>query len=226
MPVSIAIDGPAGAGKSTIAKAVSARLGALYLDTGAMYRAVGLYMVRAGVPLADDDAVAAAVPGAQVAVRHENGAQRVFLNGEDVSAAIREPEISMAASRVSAVPAVREALVAMQRRIAENTDIVMDGRDIGTHVLPHATLKIYLVADERVRAQRRFAELQAKGAPDTFEQVLADLIRRDRDDSTRAASPLRKAEDAVEVDTTDLTIEQATARILSLAEAAVQGGRL
>ncbi len=225
MPFSIAIDGPAGAGKSTVAKAVAARLGALYLDTGAMYRAVGLYMLEGGVPMEDDSAIAAAVPGAGVLVRHVDGAQRVFLNGRDVSEAIRRPEISMAASRVSAVAAVREAMVAMQRRIAEDCDIVMDGRDIGTKVLPQATLKIFLVADEKIRARRRFDELQAKGAPDTYEQVLADLVRRDRDDSTRAVSPLRKAEDAVEVDTTALSIEECVERILALLQDALRGGR-
>ena len=205
---SIAIDGPAGAGKSTVAKALAKALDAMYLDTGAMYRAFGLAMLRAGVDLDDAEAVKAGLDAADIGVEYLDGAQHIFLGGEDVSEAIRQPEVSAAASAISAVPEVREHMVALQRRIAEGHCVVMDGRDIGTVVLPNATLKIYLTASAEVRADRRCKELQAKGKPEPYEQVLRDIIERDYRDMHREASPLRAAEDARTVDTSDMTQDE------------------
>ena len=219
-PFSIAIDGPAGAGKSSVAKAVAAELNAMYLDTGAMYRAFGLYMLRQGA-VSDPAAIAAAVNGVEINVRYVDGAQHIFLGEEDVSRAIREPEVSMAASSVSAVPEVRERMVALQRRIAEGQNVVMDGRDIGTKVLPDATLKIFLVASAEVRARRRCKELAEKGMPEPYEQVLEDMIRRDYQDTHRAASPLQPAEDSVHVDSSKLTIEETVALMKRLAVEAI-----
>ena len=172
----IAIDGPAGAGKSTVAKGVAQALNAIYLDTGAMYRAVGLYMLRQGVPLDDAALVAAHAPQALVDVRYVDGAQRVYLCGEDVSQAIRENAVSAAASAVSAVVAVRELMVARQREIAAGADVVMDGRDIGTKVLPDAPVKVFLTAAAEVRARRRFLELQRKGQEVPYEQLLSEIM--------------------------------------------------
>lgn len=219
---SIAIDGPAGAGKSTIAKALARSLGAMYLDTGAMYRAFGLYMLRRGADR-DPAAIAACVDDVDIDVRYEDGAQRMFLLGEDVTQAIRQPEVSLAASNVSAVPQVRERMVALQRKIAEGRSVVMDGRDIGTVVLPNATLKIYLTASAEERARRRCLELEQKGTPVPYEQVLKDMIERDYQDTHRAASPLKPAEDAVHVDTSDLTLDQSVALIRGLAEKTIGG---
>jgi cytidylate kinase len=216
MTFSVAIDGPSGAGKSTIARAVSRRTGALYLDTGAMYRAVGLFILERGLDPSDGRAVAAAAPEADVEIGYEAGLQKVYLGGRDVSEEIRRPEISAAASKVSAVPEVRTRMVEMQRRIAKGHSVVMDGRDIGTCVLPDATLKVYLVADAAVRAARRFRELRAVGAEDTYEEVLQAILKRDHDDSTRAASPLRKAWDAIEVDASALTADEAVRTVLKL----------
>ena len=207
----IAIDGPAGAGKSSVAKKVAGALDAIYLDTGAMYRAVGLYMLRAGIDMKDAAQVVAHMNEAQVDVKYVAGEQRVLLNGEDVSKAIRENEVSAAASAVSAVPEVRVMLVARQQ------SVVMDGRDIGTHVLPDATLKIYLTAAAEERAKRRFNELKRKGQKVNFDQLLAEINQRDWDDSHRAASPLRQAEDAVLVDSSNMTLQQAVDHILALA---------
>lgn len=213
---SIAIDGPSAAGKSTIAKAISEATGALYLDTGAMYRAVGLYMLRQGVDPHDAPAVIARLDEPEVHVRYVSGQQRVFLFDEDVSEAIRNHEVSDAASAVSAVFEVREKLVEMQRQIARGQSVVMDGRDIGTHVLPDATLKLFLVAGSDVRARRRYEELRQRGTDKDYETVLQDLIQRDHNDSTRAASPLRKAEDAVELDSSELSAEQVAQRVMQL----------
>ena len=220
-PFSIAIDGPAGAGKSTMAKALAKALGAMYLDTGAMYRAFGLFMLRKGA-VNDAAAVARCVEDVDIAVRFVDGAQRLYLSGEDVTDAIREPEVSMAASTVSAVPQVRERMVALQRKIAEGQNVVMDGRDIGTKVLPNATLKIYLTASAEERARRRCRELEEKGKPEPYEQVLRDMVQRDYQDTHRAASPLRPAEDAVHVDTSDLTVEESVALMKKLADEAIQ----
>jgi len=212
----IAIDGPAGAGKSSVAKAAAKELGAIYLDTGAMYRAVGLYMLRNGVDPKDSETVAARAHEAKVDIRYVDGSQHVYLLGEDVSAAIRENEVSAAASGVSAVPLVRQILVARQQEIAREQSVVMDGRDIGTKVLPDATLKIFLTASAEERARRRFRELEAKGKPVPYEQLLAEINQRDWDDSHRAASPLVQAEDAILLDTSSMTQEEATGAILSL----------
>ncbi len=212
----IAIDGPAGAGKSSVAQLVAAELGAIYLDTGAMYRSVGLYMLRNGVDPKDSETVAARAHEAKVDIRYVNGSQHVYLLGEDVSEAIREHEVSAAASGVSAVPLVREILVARQQEIAKEQPVVMDGRDIGTKVLPDATLKIFLTASAEVRAKRRFKELSGKGKPVPYEQLLQEINQRDWDDSHRAASPLTQAEDAVYLDTSSMTKEEAADAILSL----------
>ncbi|MBQ8963310.1 MAG: (d)CMP kinase [Clostridia bacterium] len=219
-PFSIAIDGPAGAGKSTVAKAVATELNAMYLDTGAMYRAFGLYMLRRGA-IKDKSAIIAAVDDVDITVEFIDGAQHIFLGGEDVSDAIREPEVSMAASDVSAVPEVRERMVALQRKIAEGHDVIMDGRDIGTKVLPNATLKIYLTASVEERARRRCLELAQKGNPEPYEKVLEDMKARDYQDTHRAASPLRPADDAVTVDTTNNTLEESVAEIRRLALEAI-----
>ena len=217
---SIAIDGPAGAGKSTIAKALARELGAMYLDTGAMYRAIGLHMLRKGL-VDDPDAVAANVNDVDIEVRHVDGVQRIFLSGEDVSEAIRQPEVSMVTSTVSAIPAVRARLVALQQQIAEGHDVIMDGRDIGTKVLPNATLKIYLTASAEERARRRCLELEEKGMAEPYEKVLKEMIERDYQDTHRAASPLTRADDAVLVDSSDLTLEQSVARMKALALEAI-----
>ena len=217
---SIAIDGPAGAGKSTIAKALARELGAMYLDTGAMYRAIGLHMLRKGL-VNDPDAVAANVNDVDIEVRHVDGVQRIFLSGEDVSEAIRQPEVSMVTSTVSAIPAVRARLVALQQQIAEGHDVIMDGRDIGTKVLPNATLKIYLTASAEERARRRCLELAQKGSPEPYAKVLEEMKARDYQDTHRAASPLRPADDAVTVDTTDKALEESVAEIKQLALEAI-----
>ena len=219
-PFSIAIDGPAGAGKSTVAKAVAAELDAMYLDTGAMYRAFGLYMLRSGA-VGDRQAVIDALDDVDIAVEFIDGAQHIFLGGEDVTAAIREPGVSMAASDVSAVPEVRARMVALQQKIAEGHSVIMDGRDIGTKVLPNATLKIYLTASAEERARRRCLELEQKGMPEPYEKVLREMQERDYQDTHRAASPLRPAADAVTVDTTGKTLEQSVATIKRLALEAI-----
>ena len=221
---SIAIDGPSGAGKSTIAQAVAQATGALYLDTGAMYRAVALGLIHLGIDPHDVDAVSSAINDIWIDVRYDGGHQRVYLDGEDVTDAIREPDVSLAASISSAVVAVRERLVAMQRTMAVGHDVVMDGRDIGTKVMPDATLKIYLVATPEERALRRYRELAQKGLPDSYQQVLADMLTRDHDDSTRAASPLKKAHDAIEIDSSALSLEETVERVLSLLHARMDGG--
>ena len=215
---SIAIDGPAGAGKSTIAKALAKALDAMYLDTGAMYRAFALAMLRMGVDVNDAEAVASHAGSADISVDYVDGSQRIYIGGKDVSEAIRKPEVSTAASAISAVPQVREEMVALQRRIAEGHDVIMDGRDIGTVVLPNATLKVYLTASAEVRADRRCRELQEKGTPQPYEQVLQEIRDRDWRDTHRAASPLRVAEDAVMVDTSDMNLEQSVAALRALAE--------
>ena len=220
MPLNIAIDGPVGAGKSSIASLVAQELRILHLDTGAMYRAVGLYMLRRGVDPQDEAAVIAALPGCRVDVRYEDGSQRTLLCGEDVTGMIRTPEVSQAASAISQWPDVRSEMVGMQRRIAAGCDLIMDGRDIGTNVLPDAALKVFLTADPRERARRRYEELRQKGMPDTLEEVLAALTARDEQDTRREANPLRQAEDAVLLDTTHMTIQEAVDAIVRLARRA------
>ena len=211
--INIAIDGPAGAGKSTIAKMVSAKLGYIYVDTGALYRTIALFITENNI--ADDD-IEQALEKADVSLKFIDGAQRVFLGGRDVSDHIRTPEISMAASRTSAIPAVRKYLFGTQQKIAAENNVIMDGRDIGTVVLPDADVKIFLSASPEVRARRRWLELQEKGTPDTYEAVLADLIARDERDSNRAIAPLRPADDAVLLDTSGMTLQESIDAILKL----------
>ena len=212
----IALDGPSGAGKSTVAKALAARLGLVYLDTGAMYRAVGLKALRLGLPLKDEQALLPMLEETQLRVTRENGEQHVYLDGEDVSLSIRTPEVSMAASAVSTVGAVRRWLVAMQQEIAKGLDVVMDGRDIGTKVLPDAEYKFFLTAADEVRARRRYDELRAKGQDVDFDEVLKDLRARDLQDSTRKESPLVQAADAVLVDSSGLNVDEVVACLLAL----------
>ncbi|OUN87103.1 (d)CMP kinase [Gemmiger sp. An50] len=206
--ISVAIDGPSGAGKSTLAKRLAKELGYLYVDTGAMYRSIGLYALRQGVDPKDEAAVTALLPQIQIELRYVNGAQRVLLCGEDVSEAIRAENVGMATSAVSAHPPVRAFLLELQRGMARTHDILMDGRDIGTVILPGATVKIFLTASAEARADRRFKELQEKGVATDYETVLEDIRQRDYQDSHRATAPLRQAEDAVLVDTSDMDLEQ------------------
>ncbi len=212
----IAIDGPAGAGKSSIAKKVSNALGAIYLDTGAMYRAVALYMVRQGVGIFDVETITARAAEAKVDIEYIDGEQCVLLLGEKVNDYLRTKEMDAASSAVSAVPEVRRLLVARQQEIAAERSVVMDGRDIGTKVLPDATLKIFLTASAEERANRRYKQLVEKGQSPCYEEILADINQRDYNDSHRAASPLTKAEDAVEVDSSNMTIDEVVNLVLSL----------
>ena len=213
----IAIDGPAGAGKSSVARAVARTLNATYLDTGAMYRAVGLYMMKNGVPLDMPALIAAHADDAHVDVRYENGVQHIDLNGEDVSDAIRENAVSAAASAVSAVPRVRELMVARQREIAAKTDVVMDGRDIGTRVLPAAPLKIFLTARAEVRAQRRYLELEGRGEKVDLDTLLAEIKQRDYNDAHRAVSPMVPAADAILLDSSYMTAAVVISHVVALA---------
>lgn len=211
--ISIAIDGPAGAGKSTIARRVAQELGYLYVDTGALYRAIALHMLRAGKNPAAPEEVIPQLEAVEVSLRYVGGEQQVLLGVENVSESIRTPEVAAASSKVSAIPQVREFLLSLQRDIAEQNDVVMDGRDIGTVVLPHAQVKIFLTASLEERARRRWKELLEKGSAD-FDTVLADVKKRDEQDSTRTIAPLVQAPDAVLVDTTGNTLEQSVNRML------------
>ena len=217
---SVAIDGPAGAGKSTVAKAVAKALNAAYLDTGAMYRTMGLYMAEHGHRRPEAIAEAARTPNLRVEFR--DGVQRMFLDGEDVTERIRTPEAAATASKVSAVGAVRERLVDLQREIARGQSVVMDGRDIGTVVLPDATVKIYLTASCEVRAKRRFNELTQAGKEIAYEQVLDDIVQRDYNDAHRAVSPMRQADDAVRVDTSEMTRDEVVADIVRRVRTAIE----
>lgn len=212
--ISIAIDGPAGAGKSSLARAAAGRLGFIYVDTGALYRTLGLKFLRTGASPEDGAAVEALLAHTSVELKFVGGEQRVFLDGTDVSEQIRTPEVSKMASRVSALPAVRAFLLEMQRSFAETDNVLMDGRDIGTVVLPRADVKIFLTASPEERARRRWRELAAKGDPVSYEQVYEDMVRRDYEDSHRAAAPLRPAQDAVTVDTSGLDLEESLAVLL------------
>ena len=214
----IAIDGPAGAGKSTIAKIIASRLGYIYVDTGAMYRVVGMVALDRGISLEDEAALTKLAEELRIELSYENEVCRVFCNGEEVTSEIRRPDVGQAASTASAFGGVRRALVAQQRRMAAEHCVVMDGRDIGTMVLPQAECKIYLTAALEVRAMRRYLELQAKGSSDTLENVTSEMVIRDTRDMNRAESPLRKADDAVEFDNGDLSIEETVNGILKLAE--------
>ena len=214
----IALDGPSGAGKSTIAKRLSAELGFVYVDTGAMYRSIGLYCLQNGIDTADEAAVTAALPQIDIALKYVGGEQRVILNGTDVSKEIRINEVSMAASKVSAYKAVRAFLLDTQRNMAKTQSVIMDGRDIGTVVLPDAEIKIFIVADPEERAKRRYKELMERGQNVPFEEVLKDIIQRDYNDENRAEAPLRQAEDAIRLDTSLLDFEQSYNAVLEIAK--------
>ena len=214
--INIAIDGPAGAGKSTIAKIISKTLGIIYLDTGAMYRTVALLAIRENIDTCDFKKVAGLVEKIQIKILYEGSEQHIYLGEEDVSDKIRTSEISMGASNVAVVPEVRIKMVELQRSIAQANDVVMDGRDIGTYVLPKAGLKIFLTASVEERAKRRYNEQVEKGQTDiSFEEVKKDMEYRDKNDSTRAFAPLSKAEDAIEVDTTDLSVFEVANKIMT-----------
>ncbi len=220
--IQVAIDGPSGAGKSTIAKAVAKKLNFVYVDTGALYRTVGWAALSKKIDYKNETLVASMLQEIQVDLTYDNGVQKVLLNGEDVSVQIRLPESSMAASGVSALPCVRQFLLDTQRTIAEKNNVIMDGRDIGTVVLPQATVKIFLTASAEKRAMRRFDELQEKGVETTYQAVLDDMVKRDYDDSHRAIAPLKQADDAILIDTSDLTLEQSIDAIYTVVQKTVQ----
>lgn len=214
--INVAIDGPAGAGKSTVSRGAAKQLGFVYVDTGALYRAVGVNALRKGINTRDKAAVAESINGINVDLVFENGEQKVLLNGEDVSVEIRTPPASMAASDVSAVPEVRAFLFDLQKNIAAKTNCIMDGRDIGTVVLPHAQVKIFLTASPEERATRRYRELVQKGSEVSYKEVLEDLIERDYNDSHREIAPLKPADDGVIFDTTGLTLEESVKEIVKI----------
>lgn len=214
--ISIAIDGPAGAGKSTISRMVAADIGFLYVDTGALYRSIGLYAVRHNINTTDPQQIQKMLNDVVVELKFVEGEQRVFLNGEDVSEEIRLPEMSVAASNVSAIPSVRNFLFELQQNMAKNNNVIMDGRDIGTVVLPHAQIKIFLTASPEDRAQRRFEQLKQSGTPVHYDELLEEIKQRDYNDSHREIAPLRQAEDAILVDTSGNTLEQSVALLKGL----------
>ncbi len=218
MSFKIAIDGPAGAGKSTIARKAAGQLSFLYVDTGAMYRAIALGLLERGTDLQDPDALLRALEEITVTIGYDStGGQQVFLNGENVSSRIREEQVGNMASASSALPQVREKLTALQRGLAQKENVLMDGRDIGTVILPDAQLKIFLTADAAVRAKRRYLELTAKGVESSLEKIEREILERDERDRNRPVAPLRQAKDAVLLDTSDMTIEEVTEKIVELA---------
>lgn len=221
--IAVAIDGPAGAGKSTIARAAAAQLGFVYVDTGALYRTIGLAVCRRGIDGTDVPGILTTLPEIQVGLTYQDGAQHVLLDGEDVSDAIRTPQISTYASQVSSVPEVRAYLLDLQRDLARRQSVIMDGRDIGTVILPDAKVKIFLTASPEKRAARRCTELREKGQDVTVEGILADMERRDALDASRAVAPLKQAEDAVLVDTSDLTLEQSIEAVLTVIRDKMKG---
>ena len=214
--MNIAIDGPAGAGKSTIAKLCAKKMELIYVDTGAMYRAVALYLLESGIDVNDREAVAGKCKGANVDIKYEDGIQNVYLNGTNVTGRLREEAVGNTASVTSAVPEVRAQIFSLQRGLAERGGVIMDGRDIGTVVMPDAEVKIYLTASSEVRAKRRVFELEAKGEHPDFEEVKKDIEERDHRDMTREISPLKQADDAILVDTSDMTIDEVVDKICSL----------
>ena len=218
MSYAIAIDGPSGAGKSTIAKRVAKELSFIYVDTGAMYRAMALYVLEQNIDPQDQAKVAAVCPDIDVTILYEDGVQQVLLNGKNVSAEIRQEIVGNTASRISVIKEVREKLVALQRQLAAKENVVMDGRDIGTCVLPNAQVKIYLTAGSKTRAQRRYDELTAKGVSCDFDEIEKDIIDRDYRDMHRETSPLKQAEDAVLVDSSEMDIDEVVEAIRSIYE--------
>ena len=214
--INVAIDGPAGAGKSTIAKKAASDMGFIYVDTGAMFRAMALHMVRNGIDLDDSDAIAANTESADIDLVYEDGVQCVMLNGENVNGIIRTDEISNAASKVAVVPKVRKKMLVLQRNIAKKHDVIMDGRDIGSAVLPDADLKIYLTASVEERAMRRYKENIEKGMEAELEEIKRDIRERDERDMTRSEAPLTKVADAVEIDSSDMTIDEVVSTIEEL----------
>ena len=216
--IQIAIDGPGGAGKSTVAKAVAAKLGIVYVDTGALYRTVGYYVREHGISMYDNAGIIACLDGIEIEIRYCGNAQHVFLNGEDLGDRIRTPEMSMYASAVSAVPEVRAFLLDTQRDIAKKNSVIMDGRDIGTVILPDADVKIFLTASEECRATRRYKELLSRGQNVKFEDVLAEMNQRDKQDSTRDVAPTAAANDAVLLDNTGMTFEETVEAVIALAK--------
>ncbi len=222
MSFNVAIDGPAGAGKSTIAKAVAKKLNLIYVDTGAMYRAMALYMLREQVPLLDTERIIEKCSQADITIRYENGIQVVQLNGENVNEFLRTEEVGKAASVISPIPEVRRKLVELQKTLAAHTDCIMDGRDIGTCVLPNAGLKIFLTASSEVRARRRYDELAAKGMEEDLQKIKADIEERDYRDMHREQSPLKQAEDAVLVDTSHMSADEVISIISQMCENGMQ----
>ena len=216
MGYNVAIDGPAGAGKSTIAKLVAKEKGYIYVDTGAMYRGLAIHFLKKGIRPEDKDAVADACRDAEVTIGYEDGVQQLYLNGENITPLLRTEEVGNMASKTSAIPEVRKKLLELQRSLAGEKDVIMDGRDIGTNILPEAQLKIFLTASTEKRADRRYRELLEKGEPADFEKIRRDIEERDNRDRNRKTAPLRQAPDAVLVDTTDMDIDQVTERILEL----------
>lgn len=216
MSYQIAIDGPAGAGKSTIAKKVAKTKGFIYVDTGAMYRAMAYYLISCGISKDDEKAIGEKCKGAEITIRYENGEQVVLLNGENVNGVIRTEEVGNMASCSSKHPKVRERLTLLQKELARTNDVVMDGRDIGTVVLPNADVKVYLTASAAVRAKRRYAELSARGERCDLKEIEADIIKRDEQDMKREIAPLRQAEDATLVDSSDMSIDEVVSAILDL----------
>lgn len=223
MPINIAMDGPVGAGKSTIADCVARSLGILHLDTGAMYRAVGVTALKRGIDPADRDKVTEMCRNISLDVSYESDGQHTFVDGEDVTGILRTEEASMAASKVATYPGVRAEMVEAQQRMAKSHDMLVDGRDIGTRVLADAPVKIFLTASPEVRARRRFLQLQEKGIHEDYEKVLDDLIKRDKQDMSRETDPLKKAEDAVEVDTSEMTFQESVDEILRIIREAFSG---
>ena len=216
MSFNVAVDGPAGAGKSTVAKAAAKAAGLIYVDTGAMYRAIGLYILENGIDIRDEEKVSGALSGIQVSITYEEGVQKVLLNGKDVSGQIRTQEVGEAASVTSAYEAVRAKLLELQRSLAASSDVIMDGRDIGTNILPNADLKIYLTAAVSVRAKRRYDELIEKGEPAVLSEIEKEIEERDYRDSHREIAPLKRAEDAVLLDTSEMDIDKAVKTALAM----------
>lgn len=218
MGYNVAIDGPAGAGKSTIAKLVAKEKGYIYVDTGAMYRGLAIHFIKKGIKPEETEKIATACEDALVSIGYENGVQQIYLNGENITSMLREESVGNMASISSAVPAVREKLLDLQRNLAREKDVVMDGRDIGTHVLPDADVKIYLTASVKCRTDRRYKELVEKGVPCNYDEIAKDIKERDERDMNREIAPLKQAEDAHLIDSSDMTIEEVVAAIVGFCE--------